>query len=191
MNFATKEGKSWRDSVAEGLEIVTSAEYRTATRQAIALGAVPEVAALLGGAGAAEVSFFWADPETGITCKGRADWVFRTDGGVILLDLKTTEDASPEAFGRSCARYGYHMQAAWYSDGWAACTGDNVLGFVFGAVESGWPHIAQAYMLDDDSTMKGRAENRRLLNQYAACLDSDTWPGYATEVHSINLPAWA
>jgi hypothetical protein len=191
MNFATKEGKSWRDSVAEGLEIVTSAEYRTASRQAISLGAVPEVASLLGGAGASEVSFFWTDPETGITCKGRADWVFRTDAGVILLDLKTTEDASPEAFARSCARYGYHMQAPWYIDGWTQCTGDTVLGFVFGAVESGWPHVAQAYMLDDDSVSKGRAECRRLLNQYASCLDADTWPGYAQEVQSINLPAWA
>ncbi len=191
MNFATKDGKAWRDAVGHGLEIVTAAEVRTASRQAQSLRAVPEIAALLGGAGASEVSFFWTDQETGITCKGRADWVFRTDAGVILLDLKTTEDAGPEAFPRSCARYGYHMQAPWYVDGWAATTGDIVLGFVFGAVESGWPHVAQAYMLDDDSISKGRAECRRLLNQYAACLDSDTWPGYASEIQSINLPAWA
>ena len=190
MNFATKDGKAWRDETPEGVEIITAAEHRTAQRQAKNLRAVPEIAALLGD-GSSEVSFFWLDESTGQTCKGRADWVFRTPAGVILLDLKTTEDASPEGFSRASARYVYHMQAAWYSDGWHRATGDNVLGFVFGAVESGWPNVAQAYMLDDEATEKGRAECRALLNRFAMCRDADTWPAYAEAIQPITLPAWA
>lgn len=190
MNFATKEGKAWRDATPSGVEIVTDAEHKSAMRQASNLRALDEIGALLG-SGQAEVSFFWIDPLTGVHCKGRADWVFRTAAGVILLDLKTTEAADPASFSRACARYGYHMQAAWYSDGWKEATGDEVLGFVFGAVESAWPHVAAPYMLDDESMDKGRAECRQLLNLYAQCLATNKWPGYVETIHPITLPAWA
>lgn len=190
MTFSTKEGKAWRDAVPTGMEIVSTSEMRAAVRQAANLRAVPEVAALLG-EGQAEVSFFWVDAITGELCKGRADWVFRTPQGVILLDLKTSEDASPAGFAKACARYGYHMQAAWYSDGWKAATGEEVLGFVFGAVESAWPNVAEAYMLDDEAIDKGRAECRRLLNLYAECKSADHWPAYAETITPLSLPAWA
>lgn len=190
MSFATKDGKAWRDATPTGVEIVSDAELRAAKRQAKHLIDLPEVAALLG-SGQAEVSFFWTDRATMVPCKGRADWVFRTDAGVVLLDLKTTEAADPDSFAKSCARYGYHMQAAWYSQGWEAATGESVLGFVFGAVESAWPHIAAPYMIDDAGHEKGRAECRRLLDLYAQCLESGRWPGYVETIEPINLPAWA
>ena len=190
MSFATKDGKAWREATPKGVEIVSEAELRAAKRQAANLRALPDVAALLG-SGKSEVSFFWVDKATQTPCKGRADWVFETDAGVVLLDLKTTEAADPDSFARSCARYGYHMQAAWYSHGWEAATGLPVLGFVFGAVESAWPHIAAPYMIDDDGFEKGRAECRRLLDLYAQCLEFDHWPGYVEAIEPINLPVWA
>lgn len=190
MNFATKEGMVWRKETPAGIEIVTEAEHKAAKRQADNLRAIPEIAALLG-EGQSEVSFFWIDPATGIYCKGRADWVYRVAAGVILPDLKTTECAEPDAFAKACARYGYHMQAAWYSDGWHEATGDNVLGFVFGAVESVWPHVAAPYMLDDESIDKGRAECRRLLNLFDKCKTTNQWPGYVESIQPISLPAWA
>jgi len=190
MTFSTKEGKAWRDAVPAGVEVVSADELKVATRQASNLRAVPEIAALLG-QGEAEVSFFWIDELTGVLCKGRADWVYRTGQGVILPDLKTSEDVSPSGFAKACARYGYHMQAAWYSDGWKAATGEDVLGFVFGAVESSWPNVAEAYMLDDEAIDKGRAECRRLLNLYASCKASNHWPAYAETITPLSLPAWA
>jgi len=190
LNFATKEGKAWRSAVPEGVEVISADEYATANSQRDSLKALPEVAALLG-SGSAEVSFFWLDEATGVLCKGRADWVFRSPAGVILLDLNTTEDASPAGFGRACARYGYHRQAAWYSDGWRKASGDNVLGFVFGAVENDWPNAACAYMLDDEATDKARADCRRLVQLLADCTESNRWPGYADSIQTITLPAWA
>jgi hypothetical protein len=61
-----------------------------------------------------EVSAFWADPDTGIQLKARAD-IRRTDG--VLVDLKSAADASPHAFAGAMARYGYAVQAAQYLDG--------------------------------------------------------------------------
>lgn len=197
MTFATNVGKAWRDALPAGVEAVTEAEHRSATRQAANLLSLPEIAGLMA-AGMPEVSFFWRDAETGVLCKGRADWVYTREAGAILLDLKTTDDASPDGFGRACARYGYHLQAAWYSDGWRQATARGamqqaqpVLGFVFGAVESGWPHVAAPYMLDDEAIEKGRAECRRLLDQYAECVRGDRWPGYVEAITPISLPAWA
>jgi hypothetical protein len=190
MNFATKDGKAWRDATPAGVEIVTDAEHKAATRQARNLRLLPEVAALLG-SGEGEVSFFWLDEETGAHCKGRADWVFRSPAGVVLLDLKTTEDATPEAFGRSCARYGYHTQAAWYSNGWTQATGERVLGFVFGAVESAWPHDAVPYMLDEQALTKARLQIAALLELHSNCTASGHWPGIASEITTLSLPAWA
>lgn len=190
MSFATREGKAWRDAVPAAVEIVTAAEVRAASRQTSALRAAPPIASLLS-AGQEEASFFWIDETTGLPCKGRADWVYHAGNGAILLDLKTCEDASPDGFGRACARYGYHMQAAWYSAGWEAATGEPVLGFVFGAAESTWPHVAQPYMLDDEAMAKGAEQNRELLARYAGCLATNEWPGYSQSIELITLPRWA
>lgn len=190
MTFSTKAGKEWREETPAGVEIISDAEHKAAIRQARNLRMLPEVAALLG-SGASEVSFFWPDPATGVYCKGRADWVYRTPAGVVLLDLKTTEDATPEAFGRSCARYGYHRQAAWYSDGWTHATGEPVLGFVFGAVESAWPHDAVPYMLNDEATERARSQIAGLLQLYAQCEERGEWPGISNQITTLNLPAWA
>ncbi len=190
MNFATKDGKAWRDATPAGIEIVSDAEHRAACVQARRLRALPEIAALLG-SGEAEVSFFWLDEETGTLCKGRADWAFRSAAGVVLLDLKTTEDATPAAFSRSVARYGYHQQAAWYCDGWTAATGEPVLGFVFGAVESAWPHAAASYLLDDAALIKAREHIRSMVALHAECTRTGIWPGIASDITTLSLPAWA
>ena len=187
----TKEGKAWLAAVPAGVEAVTAEQMLTARRQAEAVRALPDVAALLD-RGQPEVSAFWADDETGEACKCRPDWFSPAgDGGVILLDVKTTQDASPDGFPRSIANFGYHLQAAWYSDGFARASGLHVLAFVFACVEADYPHAAAVYMLDDDTLAQARAENRRLLNLYASCKRDGAWPGYPSDIGILNLPAWA
>lgn len=188
MNFSTKEGKAWRD--AQTLEIVEDAQMRTALAQAAAVRAVPDLAALLAD-GYGEASAFWIDPETGELCKCRPDWTSPAGDGVILVDGKTCQDAGPDGFGRAIWNMDYHLQAAWYSDGFEAATGQRVHGFVFATVESAWPHVAAPYMLGDDVLEAARRENRRLLNRYAECKRTGIWPGYASAIQLINLPAWA
>jgi exodeoxyribonuclease VIII len=161
-----------------------------ARAQAAAVRAVPDLAALLA-EGYGEASCFWIDEETGELCKCRPDWTNPAGDGVILVDGKTCRDASPEGFGRAVWNMGYHLQAAWYADGFEKATGQHVHGFVFAAVESDWPHVAMPYMLGDDVLAAARRENRRLLNRYAECKRTGTWPGYGSAVQLINLPKWA
>jgi len=189
MDGRTKEGKAWVTENA-GLEIVDSTQMRAAMAQASAVRALPDVAALLAD-GYGEASAFWIDEQTGELCKCRPDWTSPTGDGVILVDGKTCQDASPEGFGRAIWNMSYHLQAAWYADGFQTATGLRVHGFVFAAVESAWPHAAAAYMLGDDVMDAARRENRRLLNRYAECKRIGIWPAYGSAVQLINLPAWA
>lgn len=189
LDLRTTDGKKWAAEAA-GREIVTDVAMRTAKAQAMAVLALPDVAALLSD-GVAESSAFWVDAQTGELCKCRPDWTSPAGDGVILVDGKTCQDASPDGFGRAIWTYAYHLQAAWYSDGFEAATGQRVHGFVFAAVEAAWPHAAAAYMLGDDVLDAARRENRRLLDLYAECRRSGTWPGYQAGINHINLPKWA
>lgn len=174
-----------------GARTITAEQRDVALRQRDAVLALPDVAAALS-KGRPEVSAFWHDPETGVLCKCRPDWVHEPSAaGVVLLDVKTYSDASPREFRRQIARMGYHRQAAYYSDGYQLASGLRVLGFIFVCVEMPWPHAASAVMLDDESIELGRRNYRQHLNTYAECLARDEWPAYSTAIELVTLPAYA
>lgn len=182
----------WEDFNARngGKQIITGDQYEVAMRQAESVRRLPQVAEILS-AGHAEVSAYWTDPKTGVLCRCRPDWKHPAGSGSILMDLKTCGDASPAEFARQIARKSYHRQDAFYSDGYRMASGEDVLAFIFVAVESQYPYAACATMLDDDGREQGRAENRRLIDRYADCLVTDIWPGYSKEIEMVSLPAWA
>lgn len=187
----TKDGKAWIERAkANGLIAITHEQHEAALAQSRAVRALPDVAALLS-EGFAEASAFWIDDATGELCKCRPDWVSPAGDGVILVDGKTCQDASPAGFAKAIWNFDYHLQAAWYSDGYEKATGKRVHGFVFAAVESSWPHAAAAYMLPDDVLDKARVQCRELLDLYAQCRRTNNWPGYSQAVEVITLPAWA
>ena len=188
---ATKEWKAFEASLADGRQAIKPDQFKQAFAQSTSVRSIPDIADLLS-KGFAEVSAYWHDEETGILCKCRPDWVHPCDdGSVIIVDLKTTTDASPREFSRSIAKWRYHVQAAWYADGYAKASGLTVRGFVFAAVETDFPHLPAAYMLDDDSIDQGRTDYRRNLETYAECLACGIWPGYEKEIQLTRIPNWA
>lgn len=138
--------------------------------------------------GLPEVSALWSDAEFNIRCRARFDFV-TPDG--LLIDLKTTQDASASEFARSCAKFRYHVQSAWYQDGYLAATGDLPLGFVFIAVEKTPPFAVALYELDAKAVDYGRLLARRDLARYANARELDVWTGYASDVQELALPRWA
>jgi hypothetical protein len=188
LKLSTREGMAWKDE--QTAEIVDAGDMAAALAQAAAIRRDPDIGPLLA-EGYGESSAFWIDDQTGELCKCRPDWVSPAGSGVILIDGKTCRDASEQGFGRQIVSMNYHLQAAWYSDGFEAATGLKVHGFVFAAVENTWPHIAAPYMVGDDVLDAARRENRRLLNLYAQCKRTGIWPGYTSGVTMINLPRWA
>lgn len=185
----------WTQFNAEhpGATIITAAQYDCAMRQADSVRRLKEIADELERSRTrCEVSAMWVDPITGEPCRCRPDCVADYGGRrVVLLDLKTCGDASTGEFRRQVARKRYHVQDAFYSDGYALATGVDVMGFVFIAVESEWPYEANALMLDDDAREQGRNDYRRNLNTYAECRRTGQWPGYGQDVKRIDLPRWA
>lgn len=150
----------------------------------------PLVAEILRAPGMNEVSACWIDGETGEACKARIDGLRRWLGRSLIVDVKTTKDASPSGFGREAIRYGYDAQMAHYRMGLANLA-PMERGCAIVALEKDPPHCAVVYVLPEEVIALGERKVRRWLARYAEARRTDTWPGYATELQTLELPAWA
>jgi hypothetical protein len=148
----------------------------------------PAAAYLLGLPGKAETTHMWVDEATGLQCKCRPDWLL--DDGSMIVDLKTTEDASPRGFQKSIAQWRYHVQASWYLDGLQHATGKRPEQFVFIAVEKKPPYVCAVYVADQQMIEIGQDTARRDLDKLNICKAADYWPGYSDCIEQINLPPW-
>jgi hypothetical protein len=190
----TKEGKArWEAFLdeAEGKMVATAKQAQLLTGMGIAVHGNRDAAAALSGEGWLEQSFFWIDEATGLRCKARPDFI-RADG--FIVDVKTCSDASPKSFQRAMVDFGYHRQAAWYTDGVKAGRDDLIpepLSFLFVAVEKTPPHHVAVYVADGGVMACGRNQCRRLLNRVAECTRRNEWPSYADGVQMLSMPTWA
>jgi exodeoxyribonuclease VIII len=191
LNKNTKEWKAFKAQVeAEGKEIVTQEEFDTLEGMKAAVYAHPAAARLLGH-GPVEHSAYWIDPATGLLCRCRPDKLIRTERGVILVDLKTTEDASEAEFSRSIENYRYHVQAAFYTDGIEAALGEPVAAFAFIAVEKKAPYAVACYQLATVDIEDGREAYQADLFRLQECMTRNEWPAYSPRIETITRPAWA
>lgn len=135
-------------------------------------------------------SAYWIDAISGELCKARADLLRRDIG--LILDLKTAREADPKHFANAVANYGYHVQEAYYSDGYNYASAKlDIGGFVFLAIEKEPPYAFGVYELMPGAVAEGRAIYRKALDTYAKCKRENYWPGYPEEVTPLDLPRWA
>jgi exodeoxyribonuclease VIII len=190
----------WADIKAEWMKnnghrtVLEPEEWDQLMSMRDAVMAHPMARALLTGKpGKAEQSVYWIDEKTGVLCRCRPDF-WREDN--IIVDLKTTEDASPEGFAKSIANWSYDTQDAFYTDGVLAATGKPLRAFVFLAVEKsarvvdGQALGVGVYQLDEAGRAIGRAKYQEDLAVYAQCAKSNIWPCYGDKITPISLPAW-
>jgi hypothetical protein len=193
----SKEAIAWRTEQAVAGRIVLALADDTdpwspspwvAARSAVgAVRAHPMARALLD-TGRAEVSGYWTDPDYGILCRIRPDWL--DEAHQVVVDLKTTRDAGMDAFARSAIEYRYHVQAAYYVDGLTAC-GWQPQAFLFVVVETVPPYGVALYRVTDEDLELGRTIYRADLRTYHACLRDDSWPAYPEDIRDLELPPWA
>ena len=189
MKKTTKEGKAF---VAEhkGKIILNSSDAYALDQMVLSLREHPFSAGLVNGElkGKAEQSFFCTDKETGLELKARPDFIL--DDCSLILDLKTTADASPKGFQGSVAKFRYFVQASHYLDVVEGATGTRPQAFLFVAVEKTRPFSTAVYMADQAMIDLGKQQAREDLNNIAQWIADDKFPGYSERVEEISLPKW-
>jgi exodeoxyribonuclease VIII len=184
----TKAGKELLARFAEdnaGKTILPAGDYDQVVAMANATWRHPAARNILTG-GQAEMSIF--KDHHGALCKVRPDWITED----LLVDVKTTQDASPDAFSKACWNYRYHVQAALYLDVANAAMADRFSSFVFIAIEKPAPFQVAVYVADAAMVEAGRVVYHRDLATYRKCVETDTWPGINEgKIASIGLPYWA
>ncbi len=180
--------ETWRATIGDREEC-TQDELDRMIGMASALTSNDLAREWLNGPGRTEVSLVWQDPDTGILCKGRIDKVRKTKALCLIADLKTSRDALE--FERSIAKYGYHRQAAFYIDGFAALSQLDPSDVQYGVVvvEKESPYGVRSALMSQNAISIGRAEYKQLLIELAECRRTDLWPGYRAP-EFWDLPAW-
>jgi hypothetical protein len=187
----TKAGKAeWEafTAAATGRTVLPKADADLVMRMAQSVFSHPAAAMLLALPGKAETTHMWTDAATGLQCKCRPDWL--TDDGRLLVDLKTTEDASARGFAKSIAQWRYHVQASWYLDGIEQATGTRPEQFLFLCVEKKAPYAVAVYAADAEMIAAGAQTAARDLDVLATCKAAGAWPGYSDQIEPISLPPW-
>ncbi len=186
----TKEGKAIKTQFEidnAGKILLAADEYEMICGMRDSINAHPVASSLLSYPGEAEKSIFWTH-DLGVDCKCKPDYL-RDDG--LIIDLKSTEDASPAGFMRHAERYRYYVQAAHYMQGVREHTWQEPRGFVFIAVEKAPPYVVACYQATPQMIFEGDAEVGRLLTLWKECKASDSWPGYQEEIMPLDRPGWA
>jgi hypothetical protein len=183
----SRSTKAWKDAAKDCPGTLLPAdEFRAIQGIVASIKRHPSASkALYGPEGVNEATFIAG----GLKC--RADRV--TKAGV-LVDLKTTIDASAGAFAKSVANFNYHIQAAYYMRVVEMATGHRPRGFSFVAVEKSPPYACQVFFAS--STMIAEGESRvdemlGLLEGMRQEHGDKPWPSYSDEPTILDLPRWA
>ncbi|EAP0058219.1 exodeoxyribonuclease VIII [Salmonella enterica] len=181
-----EEEKTFLEECARtGRTVLTAEEGRKIELMYQSVMALPLGQWLVESAGYAESSVYWEDPETGILCRCRPDKIIPEFHWI--MDVKTTADI--QRFRTAYYDYRYHVQDAFYSDGYRAQFGE-IPTFVFlvasTTTECG-RYPVEIFMMGEDAKLAGQREYRRNLQTLAECLNNDEWPAIKT----LSLPRWA
>lgn len=174
---------------AAGREIITVEEHNELLQMVAGAMRHEEIRQAVETQGLVQHRLDWDDPVFGTPCRCLMDKVFVSAN--LVVDIKTAEDPSPEAFRRSVARFNYAIQDAFYSRGFR-CVYGTTPRFLFGVVGSKPPYDAAVYELDDEAKEAGVREADLLLSKYESHKRNDDWcASWCKGVVTLGLPRWA
>lgn len=177
---------AWRESNADKTPL--SAEDMTTIERMVASVRAHPLASKMIRDGIPEVTLRWRDESTGLECRARADYYVRSRK--MVVDVKTSRDASFTEFRRSVVNYRYHVQDALYRAAFGA-VGEPIQHFVFVVIEKTPPYAVAVYTLDSDGIQRGYAHASQDIATLAECLRNDAYPGYPVTIQTLDLPPWA
>lgn len=104
----------------------------------------------------------------------------------IISDIKTCEDASPDAFRKAIWDRAYHYQNVQY--GWLLeNAGMPVTQFAYICVEKKAPFAVAVYSISAESLLKSAGRWEDLVIEFGACTSSGIWKAYSDEVIELSL----
>lgn len=173
---------------ANGREIIKYKEVETAIAQARAMRESPKTKGLL--EGIYEATFRW-EREDGMKLQHRPD-ILQHDGRVV--DIKIVADASPAAFFKASAGYGYDLSVALAAE--ALSRFEGLRDYLFLCVEKAPPHLIEVYSgLTPDANgltylAYGQCRLEKAIRRYQECMEADCWPSYNAGVVPMEVPLW-
>lgn len=176
----------WWDAFTDrtaGKEIVSMDDYQSIVGMSDSVRNHPFAKLLLAdGVSETTVIFDLLVGDQTIRCKVRPD---RTPSPEMrcIVDVKTTDDPTYDAFLRTCYKYSYIQQAAFYLDGYNSIrpeTQENMDAFVFIAIAKKPPYQCEVYTLVGDNPLlqKGRDQYKEALLVESQCRRQGLWPAY-------------
>lgn len=189
INKRTKIGKSeWEAFETEhaGKLLITEEQLLTARHMCASVISNEEASELLSPGSLIEQSIFWTDEESAMQLKSRPDIWYRNSG--LVVDLKTTADASPWSFGNSAWKFGYFLQAAFVKEALESI-GEPMTRFVIIAVENTAPFVPAVYIMDEQSINFAVDQLHRLRNDLKSCIENNAWPDFGVNV--LSMPNYA
>lgn len=192
--ITSKANQAWKKEVLNGEKYVINIDDRD--RMQLMLKGCREnkhILALLKNT-QYQLSLFWECSETGLSLKTRPD-VCKVKQNVIV-DIKTTIDASPWGFQREVTKFGYPIQAALQIEG-AIQTGlmEKVDHYFWLAVQKEAPYDSVLYRLSAEDRELLKTKLREIKQKVAEAQQDNQWPGYEQQgneygVVEITLPDW-
>ena len=181
----TKDGKDtyakFLDSVGSRT-VITLKQQQTVDKVWGAINACRTAKALLERCRQRELSLFHLD---NCATKARLD----AYGRGIVLDIKTTQDASRVGFERSISQYGYGIQAAHYLrviEG----VGLPFTDFIFIVVETEPPYGVAVYAMEEEVIALYEPQVERAISDWTVCQETQSFRAYPDEIQKVGVPRW-
>lgn len=133
-----------------------------------------------------ELTGIWKS-EHGPLCKMRADLYSEQFGAI--LDVKTCQSVKRWEFEKTIADLRYYRQMAMYRAG-AKALGLHISDLVIVAVEKTPPYYVGCFRITPEYLALGDVELRKLLEFWAECEESGSWPGYPEDFIDVDPPKW-
>lgn len=137
-------------------------------------------------AGDIECSFVSLDEPTGLTRKARPDCIVPAQR--MIVDLKTSHDASPRGFSRKRRDMGYDLSAAFHLDTACAALKEDPSDWVYiwVVVEKEPPYAVGLFSASPDLLRHGRIRYRQALELVASCERRGVWTPYSLRVEELE-----
>lgn len=193
----TKAGKeevaAW-EQANEGKLLVSEEDVDNASRMSENLRSLSIYKAMQDNYGMPEASFFFTDPVFGLNLRVRPDWHIapcKAFPNGLIIDLKTTDDARPMAFSRTCANFSYDLSTSMYREGFQAYyQTEDKPPFIFLVAERNTPFNVKQYKASDLFLSVGDVRYKKSKESLAESLLLDEWNGYSKGIEDIFLPQY-